>query len=151
MADYTDIPAIFNNDTLPEAEIKALEKQAQKVVSSLNETFLAGAKESAERLLSLLETARAKEPAEQAAFMKGFLFPVAHDLKGQGATFGYPLLSDLGAHLCARINKQRLWRREDLNACMQDILDMRTVLNFPPNTQNEKLKQIQTRLETKAP
>lgn len=28
------------------------------------------------------------------------LFAIIHDMKGQGATFGYPLISDLGGRLC---------------------------------------------------
>jgi len=30
----------------------------------------------------------------------GRLFAIVHDMKGQGATFGYPLISDLGGRLC---------------------------------------------------
>lgn len=151
MTDTQDIPAVFNNDTLLDEEGKALEKKAQTVIDSLQETFLAGARESAKRLLSLLETAKTKSSAEQGAFLKEFLYPIAHDLKGQGTTFGYPLLTSLAARVCAHINKVQNWSREDLTACEQNILDMQTVLSYPPNTQNTKLTQIKTKLETTAP
>ena len=30
----------------------------------------------------------------------GRMFAIAHDMKGQGSTFGYPLISELGGRLC---------------------------------------------------
>jgi chemotaxis protein histidine kinase CheA len=44
--------------------------------------------------------AASEEPAERARHVET-LFRVAHDLKGQGASFGFPLITKIGHSLCA--------------------------------------------------
>ena len=63
--------------------------------------------------LSALETH--ESPLEN---LKG-LFKVAHDIKGQAATFGYPLLGDIAASMC-----QLMSEREDLMLRRIDLLTL---------------------------
>lgn len=35
------------------------------------------------------------------------MFRIAHDLKGQAATFGYPLITEIGRRLCAGIERSQ--------------------------------------------
>lgn len=50
------------------------------------------------RMTEALITARARSEARALALRQ--LFEAAHDVKGQGASFGYPLLSRIGQSLC---------------------------------------------------
>ncbi len=50
--------------------------------------------------------------------LKG-LFKIAHDIKGQAATFGYPLLGDIAASMC-----QLMTEREDLALRRIDLLTL---------------------------
>jgi hypothetical protein len=54
--------------------------------------------EALARMSQALATARADATARAAALRQ--LFEAAHDVKGQGASFGYPLLSRIGQSLC---------------------------------------------------
>ena len=43
---------------------------------------------------------------EQDKLFRENLFRIAHDMNGQGATFGYDLVTDIGNHLCRYIERQ---------------------------------------------
>jgi len=59
---------------------------------------LAGLKDAAGRL--------AADPAGRALHLDR-LFRIGHDMKGQGTTFGYPLVTAIGNRLCRFIEKRR--------------------------------------------
>lgn len=152
MTENTSLNPIFAEDSFEtEEQTRALEQKAQTVIASLQETFLNGAAESLTRALQILNSARHEDNPQKNTLMQELLYPIAHDLKGQGSTFGYPLLTELGALLCTRIKKTSAWTNDALNACEHDILDMQSVLSFKPDAQNQKLTQIQNRLKAIKP
>ncbi len=60
--------------------------------------------------LSALEGSYAQACASagdvRAKIIRENLFRIAHDMKGQGATFDYELVTDIGNHLCRYIERQ---------------------------------------------
>ena len=57
------------------------------------------------------------------------VFKVAHDMKGQGATFGYDLITDIGNHLCRYIEKQTSFEDAQMEAVKCHIDAMEEILN----------------------
>jgi len=94
---------------VPERPLTGEERQAiaraEAVVAGLAGQYLAaaavdlaGLKAAAGRL--------AVDPAGRALHLDR-LFRISHDMKGQGATFGYPLVTAIGNRLCRFIEKRR--------------------------------------------
>jgi hypothetical protein len=75
----------------------ALER-AEAAVAALARDYLAWARADLELCHRHLAAARA-EPADRSRHVDD-LFGVAHNIKGQGSSFGYPLMTRLGQSLC---------------------------------------------------
>lgn len=78
--------------------------RAQAAVEDLAKGYTTWARADVDRARKALEAA-ASDPAQRTRHMEE-LFRVAHDLKGQGASFGYPLITKLADSLC-RLTRDR--------------------------------------------
>ena len=87
----------MRNDDVPNLDPAALAR-AEAALAALADTYLAWADADAARLAAGLEQALC-DPAGLHAHLPR-LFRIAHDIKGQAATFGYPLVGDLAHRLC---------------------------------------------------
>lgn len=79
--------------------------RAEAALARLADRYLDWAEADLARLEATLAALLA-EPGLQAEHMAQ-LFLVAHDMKGQAATFGYPLVSELGNRLCRLIETRQ--------------------------------------------
>ncbi len=149
MAENQEIPDIFKNlePRQTDTEANRLQAQADEVIRNLAQTYIQNARVQLENLERYMGLARELTGEAQSQLIKEQLFRTAHDMKGQGATFGYPLVTQLGARICDRIRNRNHWNETDLNAFESDIADIKTVLQFPPDTQNSTLTNIEKRLE----
>lgn len=68
-------------------------------------TFIAFAQENLRAARLVLERRGAEDPDEPA--MLAEIYTVSHDLKGQGSSFGYPLITRTGASLCRLLKGRR--------------------------------------------
>ncbi|MBP5534062.1 MAG: Hpt domain-containing protein [Alphaproteobacteria bacterium] len=57
------------------------------------------------------------------------LFRIAHDMKGQGATFGYELVTDIGNHLCRYIERQDTFDKPQMEAVEIHIKALRQIID----------------------
>lgn len=73
-------------------------EKAEQVIASLRGNYLEWVVEDLVKLQGLYDRARA-EPGARKELLKD-LFSVAHDIKGQGGSFGYDLMTAIGYHLC---------------------------------------------------
>lgn len=73
------------------------------------------------------------------------LFRTIHDLKGQGSTFGYPLITEIGNHLCRYIEKQNTFNQNVLLIIQKhlDVLELilRNHLKDDGGQQGKELKK----------
>lgn len=79
--------------------------RAEAVIAGLAGEYLV----AAEADLAQLKAASvrlASDPAGRVSHLDR-LFQISHDMKGQGATFGYPLVTAIGNRLCRFIEKRR--------------------------------------------
>ena len=76
---------------------EALER-AEAVIADLADDYLTWAEEDLTKLqtaMANLKAAKVDNSAEVEA-----IFQIAHDVKGQGGSFGYQLMTEIGDHLC---------------------------------------------------
>lgn len=82
---------------LPNIDPAALAR-AEAALSNLSDRYLAWVSADLVRLEACLaDITCSQEPCPEDLKR---LFGIAHDMKGQGTTFDYPLISDLGNRLC---------------------------------------------------
>lgn len=77
----------------------AVIQRAQSLVNSMSGEFEQRAAEEAVEILRLADVA-SKESDEDSVVE---IFRIGHEMKGQGGTFGYPLISKIGGSLCRYI------------------------------------------------
>ncbi|MBR4927824.1 MAG: hypothetical protein IKY98_05815 [Alphaproteobacteria bacterium] len=127
--DYTDeLPDIFKNASCEPVSSSEQKSKAQAVISDLSAQYPSWAKTDVQKLKHLYVEACRICGQNRDELVRGSLYRTAHDIKGQGATFGYPLMTLLGAHLCAYIKKTTEFSDENLTTLLDDINDMEIVL-----------------------
>ena len=139
----------FNNHAFQsEKEAINLEKKAQEVIHSLTKSFMQEAKTSLLNMQNTLDNISFLNESEKTRVIQSRLFQAAHDLKGQGATYGYPLITEIADHICLKIKKQKSYSKEDIFSFKTDVSDMISILQCHPNHKDTKLeKRILQRLE----
>lgn len=86
-----------NLDAKPSRE--ELLHRAEEAVAALSDEYLVWARTECARVRALHASGVSK-PAERAA-LQSKIFEAAHNLKGQGRCFGFDLVTDVAAMLCA--------------------------------------------------
>lgn len=77
-------------------------KEAQRAVDGMAGDFKVRAGEELEMIHELVSTA---PEADDLSAHYELIFGMVHDLKGQGSTFGYTLLTSIGDNLCRYMHK----------------------------------------------
>ncbi len=107
-----------NDAPLDEAEML---RRAEAAVAALKEQYPLWAEGHIADLATSAEKARA-DPAGRAAHFAA-IADVAHDVKGEGATYDYPLMTELGHLLHAHAATLAARLEADPGACDADALD----------------------------
>lgn len=148
MTQNKEIPAIFQTvQRQTMNDVDALSKGAEDVIARLRDDYIRSTKNNIDSLERLLNDIPIMDAINQRRVLKDEFFRMAHDIKGQGSTFGYPLLTELGSDICERIRNCSEWTDDDFSVFKQDIADMKYVLSFPPDSKNNNLKNIAERLK----
>ena len=105
-----------------------LEKMAMEAMADLSEKFPAWASGDVQKMKTFITEANGVFGIKRTQIIRQQLYPKAHDLKGQGTTFGYPLITDIGAHMCRLMTEKTTFSAGDLATLKADILMMETVL-----------------------
>jgi len=79
-------------------DINTVLARAQAAVAALSRDYLVWARADIEASRRLLAAARSEPERRREHFAA--LFNLAHNIKGQGSSFGYPLMTRLGQSLC---------------------------------------------------
>ena len=101
-------------------------RRAEAVLAMLHQRYISAAKADLERLattnLKLLDL------RSDHALVLQLLHHIAHDMKGQGTTFNYPLVTEIGASLC-RLTKGRTTLADgDLRLINEHVTALHTVI-----------------------
>ncbi len=105
-----------------------LERLAMEAMADLSAKFPAWASGDVQKMKQLLGEARGVFKQARTNIIRQDIYPKTHDLKGQGATFGYPLITDIGSHMCRLILSKTNYTADDLVVLKNDLQMMETVL-----------------------
>lgn len=92
-------------DAVLDPQTAAQLEQANAAISSLAREYPNWAMRDIKNMRKLLGDAKSVSGDERTRILHKELFTVAHNAKGQGATFNYPLITDIGDHLCRYIER----------------------------------------------
>lgn len=121
--------------------------KAEAAISKMSEDYPEWAMNDVERLDILIKQAKpgvgsGKELMEAA-------FKLAHDMRGQGGSFGYPLMTRIANSLCRFVEELKAVDEGALQICMAHVKSMRAVLQSKvKGTGGEIGAQIAEGLET---
>ena len=105
-----------------------LEKMAMEAMSDLASKFPAWASGDVQKIKDYLNQLNGIFGEDRTEFLRTKVYPKVHDLKGQGSTFGYPLITDIGAHMCRLITSKASFSTSDVTRLKNDAQMMETVL-----------------------
>lgn len=104
-----DVPLIFQRKQPVQTEADVLSDKVAQALADLTVSYVVQVKKDIQIMQDLLKKAEVASPQKKMDLMQGDFFVKMHDLKGQGATFGYPLLTSIGAVVCDFLrNKKNL-------------------------------------------
>jgi hypothetical protein len=106
--------------------LEAVLARAQAAVADLARNFAESAVADLDRCAAFLKTAR-EQPEARAASIKE-IYGIAHNLKGQGTSFGYPLITRIGQSLCQLTRRDCVFSDADLGIVQAHLDAIRLVL-----------------------
>lgn len=84
-------------------DLDALER-AEQVIANLTDNYLEWVQEDLAKFQAAYDKLAAAAPEDRAAAADA-VFQISHDVKGQGGSFGYDLMTVVGNNLCRFIEK----------------------------------------------
>ena len=100
---------------------------AQAAVADLAKNYAPNTLTDLDACAALLKAAR-EEEAQRTAKVKD-LYGIAHNIKGQGISFGYPLITRIGQSLCSLARRERDFTDADLGIIQAHLDAMRLILS----------------------
>ena len=144
-----EVPEIFKKGILTnETEADRLARKVREALSDLVDDYLVQAQQDFSVMQDLLSQAY-KAPADKRFHLiRDDFFVKMHDLKGQGTTFGYPLLTEVGAFACDYLRNKKEIVIADLDLLKDLLSDMDLILkNKLTDSGGSKGKAIRDRIK----
>ena len=107
-------------------KMEAVLARAQAAVADLAKTYAPNTIADLDRCAALLKAAR-EDANARAASVKD-LYGIAHNIKGQGSSFGYPLVTRIGHSLCTLVRQERDFSDADLGVMQAHLDALRLIL-----------------------
>jgi hypothetical protein len=106
--------------------LEAVLARAQAAVADLAKSYAPNTLADLDRCVAFLKTAR--EGLDQRAAAVKNLYGIAHNIKGQGSSFGYPLVTRIGHSLCTLTRQEREFSDADLGIIQAHLDALRLIL-----------------------
>jgi len=106
--------------------LEAVLARAQAAVADLAKSYAPNTLADLDRCGVFLNTAR--EGLDQRAAAVKSLYGIAHNIKGQGSSFGYPLVTRIGHSLCTLTRQDRAFSDADLGIIQAHLDAIRLIL-----------------------
>ena len=123
-----EMPLIFQRRKHLKTDAEILSDKANQVLADLTDSYLAQVKQDIQTMYELLRSAETAAPQKKFTLIREDLFVKMHDLKGQGATFGYPLLTDIGSVACDFLRNKKGFSGLDINLLRQYVDDVNHII-----------------------
>ena len=127
----SELPDCFkkNLSRIVVTDTDLLSAKANEVLSDLKGSYLEQLKKDIPIMEDLLKKAHLVPLKERFDLIRNRFFVKVHDMKGQGATFGYPLLSFLGAYACDYVRDKETITLSDVKVLERIFKDIRLVFS----------------------
>ncbi len=76
----------------------------------------------------VVNEARGLYEPQRAQYIQSRILPIAMRLKNQGSVFGYPLVTDVAAHLYNFVEKHKVFDSPEINVVNNDVLLLQNIL-----------------------
>ena len=107
-------------------KMEAVLARAQAAVADLAKTYAPNTVADLDRCAALLKAAREHANTRPASVKE--LYGIAHNIKGQGSSFGYPLVTRIGHSLCTLVRQERAFSDADLGVMQAHLDALRLIL-----------------------
>jgi chemotaxis protein histidine kinase CheA len=107
-------------------KLEAVLARAQAAVADLAKSYVPNTLADLDRCAALLTTAR-ETPDQRATAIKD-LYNTAHNVKGQGSSFGFPLVTRIAHSLCTLVRQERDFSDADLGTIQAHLDALRLIL-----------------------
>ena len=118
-----EVPIIFQRTRLHQTDAEILTDKVSKALADLTISYIEQVKKDIQTMYDILGRAETAAPQKKLSLIQEDFFIKMHDLKGQGATFGYPLLTDIGAAVCDFLRSKKGFSLLDINFLKQHVED----------------------------
>lgn len=106
-------------------DLDALER-AEAIIANLTDSYLEWVQEDLAKIQAAYDSLPASPAITKADIDK--VFHVAHDIKGQGGSFGYNLMTVVGNQLCRFLEKKESLSSSDVQAVKVHIDTMKLII-----------------------
>jgi len=107
-------------------KMEAVLARAQAAVADLAKSYIPNTTADLDRCAALLKAAREDASIRTASIKE--LYGIAHNIKGQGSSFGYPLVTRIGHSLCTLVRQERDFSDADLGVVQAHLDALRLIL-----------------------
>jgi hypothetical protein len=108
------------------ADLAAIER-AESIVANMTGSYLGWAEDDLFKIYKV--QVEFKDHLDQSAMYLDKIFKIAHDMKGQGGSFGYDLMTVLGNDLCRFVEGKKTARKVDLEVINLYVAAMQVILS----------------------
>ena len=111
----------------PDGVDAAMLEKAEAMIANLQGDFVVWVQDDLKKLQQFFDTASGQPEAERALAMKE-VFGVLHDMKGQGGSFGYPLVTSISNTLCRFMESITNYGPQEMEAILIHINTLRLIV-----------------------
>lgn len=111
----------------PDGIDDAVIEKAEAVIASLQGEYLQWVKEDFIRIQAAYDKAKALAVDQRLPAVKD-VFIVSLDMKGQGGSFDFPLITEIGTQLCRFIERTQIYEHAEMEVLRLHIEAMRLVI-----------------------
>lgn len=104
-------------------------EKAMDVLADLAQEYEKWVRADLQRLQAAFEQAEVLDGEKRTHLIQTDLFRVAHDMKGQGATFDYDLITQIGNHLCRYVERKSFFGPAEMEAVSKHIQALAFVID----------------------
>lgn len=111
----------------PDGVDAAMLERAEALIANLQGDFIVWVQEDLKKLQQSFDNASA-QPVEERAHAMQEVFGVLHDMKGQGGSFGYPLITHVANTLCRFMEVRSSFGPSEMSAVSLHINALRLIV-----------------------
>ncbi len=106
----------------------ALLQRAEKAIKAMSNDYVDWVQEDMKKLQAAFDKAKKAKGDSELKSAFGEVFEVAHDMKGQGGSFDYNLITIIGDSLCRFIEKKKEYKQADIEVLEVHVNSIRLVI-----------------------